>query len=388
MAKNAISQYSTVAALNTDISGININTGWPPSNVGPAFRENMALLAKVNNAQQYWNNVPIQNATGTTGSWVINTDGSNPGKLQFRQFNNGGTLVATPLVLNAGTVTVTGNLDVSGTMTAGAISGSINLGSGNITTTGTITGGRIVTSGTAVAGLFSGPINAGSGTITTTGTVTGARVVAVGTVAGTALTASGAITGGSLNVSGNAILGGGSLSSGALACATINLTGSTSTSTSGWQMNPAGTGAFSLGTVNWAVNASGHDVLANRFIAACDARLKPKKRKITPEEGMKFLLECPSFIYFRRGHWESEYGSWEAGFLAQDLHRAGFDEVLLKERDEHMPAEAEGESGPVGERWLMLEKAPVAYLAAAVRALKAELDTLRAQIATNTEASE
>jgi hypothetical protein len=45
MAKASIQQFSTTATSNTDIDGINVNTGWPPSNVGPAFRELMAQLA-------------------------------------------------------------------------------------------------------------------------------------------------------------------------------------------------------------------------------------------------------------------------------------------------------------------------------------------------------
>lgn len=45
MAKTSIQQFSTTASSNTDIDGINVNTGWSPANVGPAFRELMALLA-------------------------------------------------------------------------------------------------------------------------------------------------------------------------------------------------------------------------------------------------------------------------------------------------------------------------------------------------------
>lgn len=37
-----IFDLSTTPASNTAIAGINVNTGWPPSNVGPAFRELMA----------------------------------------------------------------------------------------------------------------------------------------------------------------------------------------------------------------------------------------------------------------------------------------------------------------------------------------------------------
>lgn len=45
MPKQSVQQFSTTAAANTDIDGISVATGWPPSNVGPAFREFMALIA-------------------------------------------------------------------------------------------------------------------------------------------------------------------------------------------------------------------------------------------------------------------------------------------------------------------------------------------------------
>lgn len=41
----SVQQFSTTASSNTDIDGISVATGWPPANVGPAFRELMALLA-------------------------------------------------------------------------------------------------------------------------------------------------------------------------------------------------------------------------------------------------------------------------------------------------------------------------------------------------------
>lgn len=41
----SVQQFSTTASINTDVDGISCATGWPPSNVGPAFRELMALLA-------------------------------------------------------------------------------------------------------------------------------------------------------------------------------------------------------------------------------------------------------------------------------------------------------------------------------------------------------
>lgn len=45
MAKASIQEFSPAAASNTDIAGINVNTGWSPANVGPAFRTLMSFLA-------------------------------------------------------------------------------------------------------------------------------------------------------------------------------------------------------------------------------------------------------------------------------------------------------------------------------------------------------
>jgi hypothetical protein len=51
VSKQSVQQFSTSPPLNTDIAGINVNTGWPPNNVGPAFREFMALTAYALQAQ-------------------------------------------------------------------------------------------------------------------------------------------------------------------------------------------------------------------------------------------------------------------------------------------------------------------------------------------------
>ena len=104
MSKDSISQYSTAAASNTDIAGINVNTGWPPNNVGPAFRELMAQLADVNTGAAQWNNVPVKNSNTSFGSWNLTTDASNILKLQI--LNTSGTVVSEPITANSGTVSV------------------------------------------------------------------------------------------------------------------------------------------------------------------------------------------------------------------------------------------------------------------------------------------
>ena len=47
MTKQSIQQFSATAANNTDINGIDVNTGWPPGNVGQAVRTLMAMLASL-----------------------------------------------------------------------------------------------------------------------------------------------------------------------------------------------------------------------------------------------------------------------------------------------------------------------------------------------------
>ncbi len=128
MAKNSISQFSTAAASNTDIAGINVNTGWVGANVGQAFRELMAMLAQQNTGVEPWNSLLIENASGTTGSWLINTDTSSPANLVLSQLNAGGTVIATPLSVSGSTGDVLiGNLQATVLQTSGLPPG-INYG--------------------------------------------------------------------------------------------------------------------------------------------------------------------------------------------------------------------------------------------------------------------
>lgn len=45
MTRASVQQFSSDPTQNTDIAGINIAVGWPPTNIGSALRELMALLA-------------------------------------------------------------------------------------------------------------------------------------------------------------------------------------------------------------------------------------------------------------------------------------------------------------------------------------------------------
>ena len=101
MAKTKISEVSTTAADNTDITNINIAEGCSPANLNNAVRSLMALLKD----QQ----------TGSSGD----------------PFTVAGTLVASGQAVSSGTLNVTGAFQLDGT--AGA-SGQVLLSAGGSTT--------------------------------------------------------------------------------------------------------------------------------------------------------------------------------------------------------------------------------------------------------------
>jgi hypothetical protein len=120
MAKTKISEFSSTAADNTDITNINIAEGCSPANLNNAVRSLMALLKD----QQ----------TGTSGD----------------PFTVAGTLVASGQAVSSGTLNVTGAFQLDGT--AGA-SGQVLLsaGSSNTPTWGYAipSGGIIIWSGSS-----------------------------------------------------------------------------------------------------------------------------------------------------------------------------------------------------------------------------------------------
>jgi hypothetical protein len=122
MAKTKISEFSTTAADNTDITNINIAEGCSPANLNNAVRSLMALLKD----QQ----------TGSSGD----------------PFTVAGTLVASGQALASGTLNVTGAFQLDGT--AGA-SGQVLLSAGGSNTptwgSGFPSGGIIIWSGSSAS---------------------------------------------------------------------------------------------------------------------------------------------------------------------------------------------------------------------------------------------
>ena len=148
MAKVKISQWDSNASGNTDINGININEGCPPSTINNAVRE---MISQVKDLQGGYSGDTIPVAAGGTGATTASTARTNLGIT--------GTATQDPSSVN---------------FTGGNITGLTNLSTGIFTATGTTTlSGTATSSGTlAVTGNFT--VDGSSGTsgqfLTSTGT--------------------------------------------------------------------------------------------------------------------------------------------------------------------------------------------------------------------------
>jgi hypothetical protein len=128
MAKNKVSEFSTIAASNTDIGGIDIAEGCAPSGINNAIRELMAQVKDMQTGADLDNFAVGGNLTvvGTaSGATPVSTDNSTLFATTSYVQNKVGTL-GTMSTQNASNVSITG----------GAITGG-TLNSVNITSIGT-----------------------------------------------------------------------------------------------------------------------------------------------------------------------------------------------------------------------------------------------------------
>lgn len=178
MPKTKISEFSATAANNTDIDGINIAEGCPPSTINNAIRELMAQLKdqqagtsgdnftvggdlSVSGNVTLTNALPIaQGGTGqTTASNAINA------LIPSQTGNSGRYLTTNGVSVSWGTVTPGSGTVTSVALTSGlsgiGVTGSPITSSGTLNLTGTL---NVASGGTGVANLSTGAVLVGNGT--------------------------------------------------------------------------------------------------------------------------------------------------------------------------------------------------------------------------------
>lgn len=155
MPKTKISEYSTTNSANTDIEGINIDEGCPPSSINNAIRELMVHLKEFQtgasgDAFTFAGGTLMSGTNTISGAAVISGNINSSGTTNT--FSGGNIL--------SGTNTISGSAIISGNINS---SGSANTFSGGVVHSGTNTFSSSV--------IISGGINS-SGTNTLSGTST------------------------------------------------------------------------------------------------------------------------------------------------------------------------------------------------------------------------
>jgi hypothetical protein len=109
------------------------------------------------------------------------------------------------------------------------------------------------------------------------------------------------------------------------------------------------------------------------FNTSSDLRLKKDIGEIAPEEGVRFVLRLDPRTYVKDG-------AREAGFIAQEALREGFDH-LVREEDCDRPEVREGDGGPAGKQLTIGYNQVLAYHQAALRKAFAKIEELERRLA-------
>jgi hypothetical protein len=287
-------------------------------------------------------------------------------------------------------------LAVAGSITASSITTTGDGTFANVTAGGTVSGSFISTSGTVQAGFVNSiTINAdalsvfGDTTITNALNVSGAMALAGGLNVNGFITSTGGITtvAGALTVTGDenlagnlavnninavAVISSAAMTvSGALGAGTISVAGTFAGSTSGWQLSPTGTSAFS-GSFNLGI-ASGGGVLGTTFIASSDARVKTEIENVSLDDALRFARAMRAKVFMKDG-------SPDAGFIAQhaianDFHRM----VVTSETDD--PRMAAGDDlSPIGRQLNLNYNHAIAYHHRMIEYLLDRIDDLEERL--------
>jgi hypothetical protein len=257
MPKTKISEFSATAANNTDIDGINIAEGCPPSTINNAIRELMAQLKDQQDGSS-GDNFTVGGNLTVSGSTTLGS------ALPIAQGGTGQTTASTAInalmpsqTSNSGRYLTTNGVSVSW--------GTVTPGSGTVTSVGlssslsgiTVTGSPVTSTGTL--GL-TGTLNVASGGTGQASLSTGAVLVGNGTSAVSSIAPSS---------SGNVLTSNGSSwSSSALPTASSSVSGIVSTGTQTF----AGSKTFSTGVTS----ANGYNFTSNSslFWTGAEAQIR------------------------------------------------------------------------------------------------------------------
>ena len=185
MAKNKISEWSSVAANNTDVGGINLGEGMLPSDVNNAMREMMAQIKDqqagldgdnftvggnltVNGSSTFTGDIGLNNLTTTGNTTLGNAAGDT--------LTINGSTASIPNELNLdNAITVTrANFSVTGSIAGSTLTVS-SVGSG-VVRVGYVISGTGVTAGTTITALGTGTGGAGTYTVSTSQTVSSTTI--------------------------------------------------------------------------------------------------------------------------------------------------------------------------------------------------------------------
>lgn len=173
MPKTKISEYSTTNSANTDIEGINIDEGCPPSSINNAIRELMVHLKEFQtgasgDAFTFAGGTLMSGTNTISGAAVISGNINSSGTTNT--FSGGNILSGTNTI--SGSAIISGNINSSGT--TNTFSGG-NIFSG----TNTISGSAIISGGINSSGTntFSGTSTFNSGSLKLAGSSSGAATL-------------------------------------------------------------------------------------------------------------------------------------------------------------------------------------------------------------------
>lgn len=155
-------------------------------------------------------------------------------------------------------------------------------------------------------------------------------------------------------------------------------TGVSSVTSYGYVNRSGKTGTASNVTRTYSLRTK-HSILAAEFNATSDARLKSDITPIRESDAMDFVNKVSAVQY----HWkEGEDKGLKFGFIAQDLVKAGFNNMVGTTDDPEMKEEtdASGFTSPAGARFNVNYEMATPMLLVAIKQLKTEADVRETRI--------